>query len=147
MIFWEVQVSKHCVLAKIEWLCFKHACFWLCRWSVIRGNKLEAQELTLCIKLAFPKWKCSLCAINGNVNWIKLKPLGLKLKSFFNTLIMDRYTSYKDCKARLCSLTLKLHFCSSWKWPIILVWNPNFLSSISLLKNNLKELLDILESL
>ena len=54
----------------------------------VRGSRIDVTQ-----KLAFLKWKCSLCAINGNVDGIKLKALGLKLKSLCNPLMMDIYTS------------------------------------------------------
>ena len=64
------------VLAIVEWLDFKQACFWLCGWSILKENKLGAQEADFVHKACFTrmemvtfplKWKNALD--NAWINW------------------------------------------------------------------------------
>ena len=110
-------------------------------------NNWEAQQVDKGKSNALSKWKWHICAINGIITWIKAQMFGLKLYQLCKHLIMEWETSLRPAKQGLGS--------KGSNWSFVLherAWVqgeklPSSSLRFSLLKNDLEELFDILESL
>ena len=112
-----------------------------------QGDRSKDQNCKVCKSCSFSKWQWNLFAINGITSWIKVQKHGSKLCQLSKHLIKECGTSLGPVKHELGSIGTDCNFVlHEMAWTKSEKLSTSSLR-FSLLKNDLEEFLDILESL